>query len=134
GTEWIPIPRDRDYAFSDYDGAVLGIVRRFVPNAVTFEYDAIRSLDGLLLNARTLDQQLLAGLERAVWDSIALDLSRKLTDEVIDRGIAALPAEFQTLEGANIRGRLQARRDRLPELASAFYARMATVPRVYTTD
>lgn len=134
GTEWIPIPRDRDYVFSDYDGAILGVVRRFVPNAVTFEHDPLPALDGLLLNARDLDHKLLAGLERPVWDSVALDLSHKLTDEVIDHGIAALPPAFQELEGLSIRSRVQVRRDRLPELASAFYARLALVPRVYATD
>lgn len=134
GVVWVPIPRDRDYAFADYDGALFSIVRPYVPNAVTFEHDFGTSLAGLLLNATPLDRQLLPGLERPVWDSIGADLQQKLTNEVIDRGLAALPTEFLALEGENIRSRLRSRRDQIPQAVALFYARAALVPRIHTTD
>ena len=35
-TRYVPIPRDRDYAFANYDGWMMEVARYFVSNAVSF--------------------------------------------------------------------------------------------------
>jgi hypothetical protein len=133
GYLWTPVPRDRDYALADYDGKLLGVVRRFVPNAVRFD-ERIADLDGLLYNARNLDRRVLADLGRPAWDSVAAEVQALLTDEKIDAAVGALPPEFFALRGVELASTLKSRRDHLPTAAVAFYGRMAAAPVIRTTD
>jgi hypothetical protein len=61
---WRPIPRDRDYAFVDYDGIAIDLARSFVPKAVRFRRE-YGSVFGLIQQSQYLDRRLLGGLERA---------------------------------------------------------------------
>ena len=76
---WIPIPRDRDQAFVRFDGLLLKLVRRHVPQLLDFgpEYGPIL---GATWNGRDLDRRLLAELEQPVWDSVARVLQSRLSD------------------------------------------------------
>ncbi|MDF2773982.1 MAG: hypothetical protein K0S86_3479, partial [Geminicoccaceae bacterium] len=91
---WVPIPRDRDHAFHHYDGLLARIASRFAPNLVKFEgrYPSIKSLSG---NSREVDNRLLAGLEKPVWDSVANALVRRITDSVIDSAVRQVPPEWR---------------------------------------
>jgi hypothetical protein len=130
---WVPIARDRDYAFSDYDGALLGVVRRAVPNAVRFRRD-YGGLDGLLMNSIRLDRELLAWVDRPAYDSAAVELQRRLPDEVLDRAIATLPPELTALRGAELGEILRARRDALPAVASAYYEDLSGLVEIRLSD
>jgi hypothetical protein len=116
---WVPIPRDRDYAFVDYDGIGMDIGRRFVRNIVEYTPD-IRNVSGLTLNARGLDRRLLAGLDRSAWDSTVAFVQSRLTDAVIDAALQRLPPEHLGRE-AEIAASLRGRRDDLDEAAGKFY-------------
>ena len=37
GHIWVPIPEDRDHAFSDLDGVVMAVARRGIPVFMEFE-------------------------------------------------------------------------------------------------
>ncbi|HEX2079846.1 MAG TPA: BamA/TamA family outer membrane protein [Longimicrobium sp.] len=130
---WRPVPRDRDYAFVDYDGLLLDLGRTFLPQAVRFrpEYG---NLYGLLHQARFLDRWLLGGVPRAAWDSAAAALRARLTDALIDEAVGMMPAEYRALEGARLAAVLRARRDRLPAMAAEYYATMAREPEAHGTD
>lgn len=130
---WLPIPRDRDYAFVDYDGVFMELGRNFVPNAVRFTPE-IENIPGLTLNARPLDRELLAELERPVWDSVAAFVQARLTDPVIDAAVAQLPPEYERLSGERLRERLRTRRASLPLAAVQFYRRLAGQVDVLATD
>lgn len=130
---WVPIPRDRDYVFVDYDGAGLAIARSFIPRAV--EFDATYpDLTALTISSQRLDQLLLSDLPRPVWDSITATLQSQLTDAVIDSAIRHLPPEYYQLRGAELAEILKARRDRLPDVAPSFYARLAAAVEIRATD
>lgn len=130
---WRPIPRDRDYAFVDYDGLGIDVARPWVPKAVRFrpEYG---NLFGLIQQAQYLDRRLLGGLERAAWDSAAVALRARLTDALIDDAVRRMPAEYQALVGEELAATLRARRDALPAVAAEYYAMMAREPEAYGTD
>lgn len=130
---WLPIPRDRDYAFVDYDGLVMQIGRNAVKNAVRFGAK-IHDVPGLVLNAQALDRRLLTDLDRAVWDSTALVLQARLTDAVIDAAVARMPVELQPLSATQLSAALKGRRDHLPSAARTFYARLASDVEVRGTD
>lgn len=128
GLRYLPVPIDRDQAFSSWDGAGLAVARLMVAQARSLQpYDAdVGPLDWLLHNARDVDAALLNRLTREQWLETAAGLQAALTDDVIDAAFRSTwHAQTYALDGARIAEALKARRDQLPALASAFYARVA---------
>src|SRR5690606_19793758 len=131
---WKPIARDRDFAFAEYDGVLMGLMRRFLlPNAVRFS-SGYRDLHGLLLNSSNLDRRILAPLDRAAWDSIAAAVQAGITASEIEAAVASMPAGFVAARGDSLIARLRARRDSLAPAAAEFYATLARFPEVRGTD
>jgi hypothetical protein len=130
---WKPIPRDRDQAFVRMDGLLLVVARQYYPQFVRFGEDYPRMV-GLTWNGRDLDRRLLAELAWPVWDSVATALARAISDAVIDRAVAALPDEIESLDGTDLRRRLRARRDDIPAAARGFYRQLASEVDIHTTD
>ena len=130
-SEWLPIPRDRDQAFVAFRGVLLSVARLGAPNLVPF--DGTISIAGLTYNSLEMDRRLLGGLERPVWDSVAIELGQRLTDAVIDGALERLPAEYLATAPA-MAATLRLRRAHLPRAASAFYALLAKVVDVHGTD
>lgn len=129
---WVPIPRDRDHAFNQYDGLLAKIASPAAAFLSTFEgkYQSIRTLSD---NSRELDRRFLSGLEKPVWDSIALAMTRHVTDAVIDSAVRTLPPEYRRV-GPSFAAKLKQRRDGLPVVARKFYDVLATVVEVHATD
>src|SRR5690606_16338085 len=130
---WLPIPRDRDFPFVDYDGALPSMIRFVIPNAVSFG-PRIRHVDGLTRNARALDRRLLAELDRAAWDSIAVSVQARITDAVIEDAVSRIPPEYAALSGDRIARYLRSRRDDLDEAAASMYGTLSVVVDVIATD
>ncbi len=130
---WKPIPRDRDQAFVRLDGALLWLARSYFPKIVVFG-DRYPSLYGLTLSGETLDRRLLSEIEAPVWDSLAAELQRRLTDSVIDTAVHQLPPEYFRADGAALTYALRRRRDQLPQAARRFYRQLAGTVDVHGTD
>ena len=131
-TRWVPIPRDRDHAFNHYDGPLARVASLAVPFVSRFEgkYQSIRVLSD---NSRELDRRFLSALEKPVWDSIALALTRRVTDAVIDSAVRRLPPEYRHI-APSFAAKLKQRRDGLPAIATKFYDVLAEVVEVHATD
>lgn len=121
---WLPIPRDRDQAFSKFDGAATAIVRTHMPQFVRFD-EKYPSPVALHWNAREVDRWFLSGLDRAEWDAIGAELVTRLTDEVIAEATRRLPPEVYALDGGELESTLRARRDGLPGAWRSLYALLA---------
>ena len=119
GHRWVPIPRDRDYAFADYRGLLPSLARGVDPKIVRFD-DRYRDLEGLLADARGLDRRVLCALPPSAWDSTAAALRGRLTDATIAASLRRMPPEYLRVDGEALARTLRARRDRLPEAAGAF--------------
>ena len=130
---WVPVPTDRDQAFSKFDGIAPRILSRYMPQFVRFE-DSCPSIDRLHWNARALDRQFLSGLERPVWDSIASSVQASLTDGVIEDAVGQLPAEIFAKNGPELTGALKLRRDNLREPVADLYDLLAEAVDLYATD
>ncbi|HET7321521.1 MAG TPA: hypothetical protein VFI96_03430, partial [Longimicrobiaceae bacterium] len=130
---WVAVPRDRDYALVDYDGLIMGAARHVLPNAVHFT-PTIHNVYGLTLNARALDRQFLAGLDRATWDSVTAFVQGRLTDAVIDSAIGRIPAGYREIGAAELSSRLKSRRNSLADAAREFYHLLVTDVDVQATD
>src|SRR5690606_4012761 len=91
-------------------------------------------VEGLALNARALDRELLAWVERPVWDSVAVALRARLTDESIAEAVSRLPAEYRALRGPELERLLRSRREGLPQAATALYLHVARTVEIAATD
>jgi hypothetical protein len=123
-TDWQPIPEDRDWAFANYEGLLISLIRPFQPTLITFR-EQYPSMTGLTLNGSHLVRWVLPELEKRIWDEVAADLRNRLTDAVIDTAVRRMPHPYQALMGAELTATLKKRRDRLPEVAERFYRFLA---------
>ena len=130
---WEPIPRDRDWALSNIDGLVYGLARPLLPHYLGFS-DKYQSVFGATWSGRALDRQLLSELERADWEETASDLRRRLSDQVIQSAVRALPESYQSAVGDELRRALVSRRDRLYDAAMEFYGILSGWVDVLATD
>ncbi len=129
-TEWEPIARDRDHAFVSYEGVVGKVGRMIRPSVVSFT--GTPEVSGLTF-PNLIDQRLLAGLEKPVWDSLARDIQRRVTDSVIVAAANAMPREYQST-APHIIALLKERRAALPAAADLYYRRLARRVLVHGTD
>jgi len=129
----ITIPVDRDQAFSSYDGVLMAIACLRTPKLAVFDSE-YPSLRGLSRNSRSLDRRLLAGFERAAWDSTASFVVARLSDSVIEAAARKLPEAYYQAAGTRLASTLKQRRGQLREFATRFYLRMAEHSEVHATQ
>lgn len=130
---WQPIPEDRDQAFVRFEGAVIALLRPQLPLLVNFG-PRYSSLDGLTFDGWDVDKRFLADLEKPVWDEVARELQRELTDAVIEAAARRMPPEYFAKEGARLIAALERRRDALPAQADRFYRYINGSVDVFGTD
>lgn len=131
---WRAIPRDRDYVFVDYDGALVRAAQGVYPKAVLYGPRYPRTLYGLTINAQHLDRRLLADLPRPAWDSVTARLRARLTDAVIESALRRMPPEYYARSAEEVGEALRGRRDLLPSVAERFYRQLAQEAEVHGTD
>src|SRR5215468_1988914 len=130
---WVPIPEDRDQAFSLYKGWLLGIARTRDPRFQVYT-PKVDNLKGLTSNGREQDRRLLVPLGRDVFKEEATSLKAALTDEAIEKYVALLPEEWRKVKGLDITAGLKGRRDHLVETADKWYLQLADKVDIYMTD
>jgi hypothetical protein len=123
-----PIPRDRDHAFSRWNGFFPWLAdRSFVVKSVQnfgYDYQGLRSLN---YPARHLDRALLQSLSRQDWQKIARELQAEMDEETIDKAIAAEPKEVVPVSGNEVGFKLKNRIKKLPQAIDEFYLDLALV-------
>jgi len=129
---WVPIAEDRDKAFLSYEGVLMKAARIVLPSLVTFRND-YPDPQALFANAGEFDRRVLGGLEKSVWDSVATSLQQKITDQVIDNAVAALPPEYAP-DSRAIAAKLKARRNGLRGEADRYYDALWKVADIHGTD
>ena len=131
GKLYYPIPRDRDQAFFNSDGLLLGYLsRRVIPYLQGFKKN-IKNINGLNYKERDFDRFFMNNLDEATWKRIAGNFKNKLTDEVIQSAVNKFPQAIAAIDSAVIGEKLRSRRDVLPEKALSYYkfiSKIVTVP------
>lgn len=121
---YIPIPRDRDQAFSNYDGLLLGLARTLVPDARPLKpfTERTKSVKWMTHGNRFFDELFLAGIDRKTWEREAQHLQETITDEVIERSFReGWPPEIYQQDAPEVMRTLKARRDNLLLMAMDLY-------------
>lgn len=130
---WRPIPRDRDRAFSKYNGLIPYLAAYVVLQWNTFSEDYP---DAKLMtwSGRHMDRRFLSEITKTEWDSVTSFLVNTLTDELIDESVKKLPPEIYQLCGKELIAKLKSRRDNLPEFSDEFYNLVNEVVFIYASD
>ena len=129
---WLPIPEDRDQAFSKYDGILFDIARLAAPQLTNFgpKYNRVH---GMTFAAREIDRWFLTGLSMSDWEEVALEVQSRIDDEVIARALKELPQAHYELAAEDTAESLKARRAELPDKAEKFYKILAGEVDVHAT-
>jgi Omp85 superfamily domain len=130
---WKPIARDRDQAFSKYDGVFPFVAAYLVPQLNHFgeEYPQI---EDLTWNGRFLDRRILTGLDKKTWDSVTVNVQLCISDEVIDEAVKRLPPEVYNICADEINSKLKSRRDNLQWASNEFYGLVNKFADIFCSD
>lgn len=131
-----PIPRDRDQVFSNYDGAILDVLRFFSPPVNQLQTFTPEMRDIKWLNAAgiKLDRSFIQQSDRSVWLQQAQIIQDALTDDVIDQAFLELPTELQDSTADSIKEALRLRRDAVVDLANRYYEYLSRLVIITGTD
>lgn len=124
GVLFRPIPRDRDQAFTKFDGIIPSLISNILPDIQSFEAN-IKDPAELSIAARNLDRNLLNKLSRGEWKKIATEIQAKLTDKVIESSVRKMPAEVFMEDGKDIIEKLKSRRNQLVSVADQYFKVLA---------
>ncbi len=134
---FVPIPRDRDQVFTNFDGAVLGIAQTLFGAAKQFHtYDEnLQDIEWFNKEGIKLDRALAQQSGKEVWLDQARLLQERITDSVIENAFDQLPPEVRSGQSIeNIKESLKGRRDKIVEIAETYYNYLAELQMVTGTD
>lgn len=117
-----PIPRDRDQAFSKYDGALLSLLMNMPPlrHMQTFK-KTIRNVKWFNREPYPLDIALLKTSDEKDWINQAKFIQENLSDAYIDTAFNNLPTTIQDETIESIKHKLKIRKTQLQHYASEYY-------------
>ena len=131
-----PIPRDRDQAFSRYDGFVTGLLRLTFPFVKQLQpYDAVlRNPKNANYNPRHFDRSFLNEVSWDVWEEELKFIQENVTDEVIEQAFATWPDAVYDLDAADLKKKLRDRRGNMEQIVRQYYEFLAKKVTVAGTD
>ena len=124
GKVWRVVPRDRDEAFSRFDGALPSILEYYGKPLVGWG-TTYPPIDKITFAARFTDRRYLVPLERADFEAVTAEVSKSITDEVIAQAVHGLPAPLYAEGGEDLERALRSRRDLLAAASRDYYRLLA---------
>ncbi len=131
-----PIPRDRDQVFSNYDGALLDLLRLLAPATGQLQTFDAEIDDIKWLNAAGIkfDRSFIQTASKTNWLEQAVFIKENLTDKVIDEAFLMLPIEIRDATSEEIKAKLKTRRDDIKTVAERYYEYMSKLVIITGTD
>lgn len=117
-----PIPRDRDQAFSKFDGTAFKVIMNIpaIRHMKTFK-DDIKSVRWMNMEPYPLDLILLKNSEQEDWIAQAKYIQEHLTDNDINTAFDNLPKEVKDETITDIQRKLKLRKEKLEEYATRYF-------------
>ncbi len=136
GKIYRPIPKDRDQAFSNYDGGLLSVIKFIVPLIRKFQvYDEeLQNVRWINEAGIRLDRTFAQNSDKEEWLAQAMYIKENLSDEAIDNAFKSLPIELQDNTVERIKSYLRKRRDDVVDIASRYYKYLAKHVIIKGTD
>lgn len=118
-----PIPRDRDQAFSKYDGMLPGFARNTLPaiRQLNVYGPEVRNTKWANYSPRYFDRTFLNERQWKDWEKQIRMIQQNLTDEVIDKAFEWWPESINNENTAHIISTVKKRRDNLIKIAKDYY-------------
>lgn len=118
-----PIPRDRDQAFSKYDGALIAFLTRAIPSLRKMQSygDDLRSVKWFASSPYHLDLTFINNSGWEVWEKQAKYIQDNISDQAIEKAFKAIPDEIKGETISDIKLKLKARRSNLMHIAKDYY-------------
>ncbi|WP_457617918.1 metallophosphoesterase [Lutibacter sp.] len=131
-----PVPRDRDQAFSKYDGFIFKLITKIIPTLKLLQvYNAdIQNVKWFNLEPYPLDMALLSKSSYKNWEKQVTYIQSNITDEVIETAFKQLPKEIQDYTIEDIKKKLKERLLNLPKIAKQYYKQLAKISVVKGND
>ena len=117
-----PIPRNREQAFSKFDGALLFVVMNIpaVRHMKSFK-ENLGNIRWFNRQAYNMDLAFLVGATAADWDEQAKEIQNTLTDAEINRAFTKLPLEVQDASSEKIKMQLKRRKKDLQKYGYKYF-------------
>ncbi|MGO4821358.1 MULTISPECIES: metallophosphoesterase [unclassified Flavobacterium] len=117
-----PIPRDRDQAFTKYDGALLSVLmtKSELKHMQTFK-DHIKKVKWLNREPYPLDLAFLKTADKEDWIKQAKYIQNQLSDAEIDAAFKNLPVEVQDATIEDIKRKLKLRKNDLQKYTAIYF-------------
>ncbi|MBF4473744.1 metallophosphoesterase [Flavobacterium sp. HJJ] len=130
-----PIPRDRDQAFTKYDGTLLSLLMNMpaLRHQQSFKED-IKNVKWLNREPYPQDIALLKTADEKEWITQAKYIQEHLTDEDINNAFTALPKEVQDETIEDIKRKLRIRKTKLQDYAKEYYRVLQKTVLIVGTD
>lgn len=121
-TIYKPIPKDRDQAFSKYDGAAFKILMNIpmIRHMKSFK-DDIKNVKWMNMEPYPQDLIFLKNATQKDWLEEAKYIQENLTDKDIDAAFDNLPKEVQDETLADIKSKLKIRKTKLEKFANRYF-------------
>ena len=134
---FVPIPRDRDQVFTNFDGALLDVARTLFGTAKQFQAYG-ENLDDIKWFSNTgikLDRAVIRNATREDWVAQANYIKEHLSDAIIEESFNDLPPEVRTGSSiTEIKSKLKGRKENLVDIANAFYDYFSNQQTITGTD
>ncbi|UII78785.1 metallophosphatase [Flagellimonas sp. CMM7] len=124
GTKYYkPIPRDRDQAFSRYDGVLISVLTRIIPGLRKMQTfgDDLRSVKWFASSPYHLDITLINSSDWAEWEKQTKYIQGNITDSIIEKAFEAIPNEIRGETIEDIKSKLKGRRGNLLKITKEYY-------------
>ncbi len=133
---YVPIPKNRDNAFSSFDGNIFDFTRSlFNGSKQTHVYGKnLTDLRWFNKEGVILDRALLENSGRVQWKYLAKVLQDSITDAVIDKAFNRIPQEVQDESLEEIKQKLKERKKNLVDIADSYYSYLSTLQTIIGTD
>ena len=117
------IPRDRDQAFSKYDGPIISLLKLGFP-----PFRAMQSFNSSIKNVKwfntagyAMDKMIIQNSNWEDWEKQVKFIQENLTDAKIESAFTNLPEDVKDQSITNIQKNLKIRRDNLMQVAKDYY-------------
>jgi hypothetical protein len=130
---WYPIPRDRDQAFSKFEGLFPSIASYLTPQLTNFGY-SYPQVEDITWNGRFLDRRFLSEINKKDWDSVTAFVHNRLTDNLITYAVKQLPPEYYEKAADELISKLKSRRDRLIDFSNEYYEFVNEIVEIFCSE
>lgn len=133
---FVPIPRDRDQVFANFDGKFLNLLRSIMGSINQFGVYGEDIVDLKWFNeaGAKLDRALIKRSDKEVWLTEARNMQARIDKTTIDNAFRALPTEVQDTTMVQIKNKLMLRKDNLVSIVERYYTEFIKFQMLTGTD